>query len=231
MADHSAFDQKNAHFQPLGPPPGLLEQFNLPPALIASIRRNQRTVWIVVLVCFAAAIGFAAFNSYHDYRAAKAASALDTALQAKKDVKSLLEQVAQEFASTPSGRWAKIELALLAAKDGQLPQAIAQLEVINAGLSNKSLLKPLVLVKVAGLYETEGQFDKALGVYTELATQESFAAEAYRSMGRVHEQMKKPTEARTMYEKYLELTASPDGQKSSDPVRELVQSRLNRLKN
>ena len=231
MAEHSAFDPKNAHFQPLGPAPGLLEQFNLPPTFIAFIRRNQRSVWIVISLCFAAAIGFAALTSYQDYRAAKAASALDAALQAKKDTKPLLEKVSQEFASTPSGAWAKIELAQLAAKEGQRPQAIAQFEAIKSTLSAKSLLKPLVLVKLGGLYETEGQFDKALAVYTELNTQESFAAEAYRSMGRVHEQMKKPAEARAMYEKYLELTVSPDGQKSGDPVRELVQSRLNQLKN
>lgn len=231
MAEHSAFDPNNAHFQPLGPPPGLLEQFNLPPKLIAFIRKNQRSVWVVISLCFAVAIGFAAFTSYQDYRAAKATSALDGALRAKKDAKLLLEKVAQEFASTPSGVWAKSELALLAAKEGQRPQAIAQFEAIKSTLSARSLLKPLVLVKLGGLYETEGQFDKALSVYTELATQEGFAADAYRSMGRVYEQLKKKAEARTMYEKYLELSASPDGQKNSDPVRELVQSRLNQLKN
>ena len=48
MADQSAFNPENIKLQPLGPPPGLLEQFNLPPRAIAFIRRNQRQIWMAV---------------------------------------------------------------------------------------------------------------------------------------------------------------------------------------
>lgn len=231
MADHNAFDRNNPLLQPLGPPPGLLEQFNLPPAFIAFVRRNQRAVWLVLSLVLALILAIAAFTTYRDYRAAKAASALDTALNAKADKQKLLEQVAAEYGSTPSGLWATIELAFLQDREGQPGDAITRFEAINNRLPVKSLLKPLVLSKLGALYENDKQLDKALTVYTELAGTTGFASETYRSMGRIYEMQGKPTEAKGMYEKYMEKTVGPDGQPVKDPVRELVQARLNQIKN
>ena len=231
MADQSAFDRNNPLMQPLGPPPGLLEQFNLPPALIGFIRRNQRAVWIVLSLTMTLIVAVAAFTTYRDYRAGKAASALDAALNAKADQQKLLEQVAVEYSSTPSGLWAKLELAFLKDKEGQRTEAISRFEAINSGIPGKSLLKPLVLSKLGALYENDKQLDKALASYTGLASMEGFAAEAYRAMGRIYEVQGKPAEAKGMYEKYMEKTVGPDGQPGKDPVRELVQIRLNQIKN
>ena len=136
----------------------------------------------------------------------------------------------QEYGSTPSSLWAKIELAFLDEKEGQRPKAITGFEAINAGLAVQSLLKPLVLGKLAALHEDEKQFDKALVYYSELAGKEGFAPEGYRTMGRVNEQLGKSAEAATMYGKYLELTSPQGGQQKNDPVREMVQARINQLK-
>lgn len=230
MAEQSTFDRKNIELKTLGPPMGLMEQFNLPPALITFIRRNQRAVWLVVLGCVVLAVAVSSYTSYRDYRAGKANAALDSALIAKQDRRPLLEAVVQEYGSTPSGLWAKIELALLDEKEGQQAKAITRLEEINAGLAAQSLLKPLVLGKLAALYENENQLDKALALYSELAGKEGFAIEAYRAMGRVNELLGKKAEAAAMYGKYLEATVTPAGQGKNDPVREMVQSRLNQLK-
>lgn len=230
MADHNAFDRNNPLLQPLGPPPGLLEQFNLPPAFIAFVRRNQRAVWLVLSLAMALIVAGAAFTTYRDYRATKAASALDAALNAKADKQKLLEQVATEYGSTPSGLWATIELAFLQEKEGQHSEAITRFEAINKRLSAKSLLKPLVLSKLGALYENDKQPEKALASYTELAGMAGFAPEAYRAMGRLYEMQGKPAEAKGMYEKYMEKTVGPDGQPVKDPVRELVQARLNQIK-
>lgn len=230
MAEQSAFDRKNIQLQTLSPPMGLLEQFNLPPAVITFIRRNQRAIWMVVAGCVFLAVAVSGYTSYRQYRAGTAASALDVALEAKQDSRALLEKVVQEYSSTPSSLWAKVELAFLDEKEGQRPKAITRFEEINAGLAVQSLLKPLVLGKLAALHEDEKQFDKALVYYTELAGKEGFAAEAYRAMGRVNEQLGKSAEAATMYGKYLELTPSQGGQQRIDPVREMVQARINQLK-
>ncbi len=230
MAEQSAFDRKNIQLQTLSPPMGLLEQFNLPPAVITFIRRNQRAIWMAVAGCVFLTVAVSGYTSYRHYRVGKAASALDAALVAKQERRELLEKVVQEYGSTPSSLWAKIELAFLDEKEGQRPKAITRFEAINAGLAVQSLLKPLVLGKLAALHEAENQFDKALIYYSELAVKEGFASEAYRAMGRVNEQLGKSEEAATMYRKYLELTPSQGGQQKNDPVREMVQARLNQLK-
>jgi len=230
MAEQSAFDRKNIELQTLSPPMGLLEQFNLPPAVITFIRRNQGAIWMAVVGCVLLAALVSAYTSYRQYQAEKAAAALDIALVAKQDNRQMLEKVVQEYGATHSGLWAKIDLAFLDEKEGQPLKAITRFEEINAGIAVQSLLKPLVLGKLAALHENEKQFDKALVFYSELAGKEGFAPEAYRSMGRVNEQLGKGTEAAAMYGKYLELTSSPGGQQKNDPVREMVQSRLNQLK-
>jgi predicted negative regulator of RcsB-dependent stress response len=230
MAEQSAFDRKNIQLQTLSPPMGLLEQFNLPPAAITFIRRNQRAIWMAVAGCVFLIVAVSAYTSYRHYRDGKAASALDVALVAKQDSRQMLEKVVQEYGSTPSGLWAKIELAFLDEKEGQRPKAITGLEAINAGLAVQSLLKPLVLGKLAALNEDEKQFDKALVYYSELAGKEGFAPEAYRAMGRVNEQLGKSAEAVAMYGKYLELTPFQGRQQKNDPVREMVQARINQLK-
>ena len=230
MAEQSAFDRKNIQLQTLSPPMGLLEQFNLPPAAITFIRRNQRAIWMAVAGCVFLIVAVSAYTSYGHYRAGKAASALDVALVAKQDSRQMLEKVVQEYGSTPSALWAKIELAFLDEKEGQRLKAITRFEAINAGLTVQSLLKPLVLGKLAALHEDEKQFDKALVYYSELAGKEGFAPEAYRAIGRVNEQLGKNAEAAAMYSKYLELTPSQGGQQKNDPVREMVQARINQLK-
>ena len=88
-----------------------------------------------------------------------------------------------------------------------------------------------MLSKLGALYENDKQLEKALASYTGLASMEGFAAEAYRAMGRIYEVQGKPAEAKSMYEKYMEKTAGPDGQPVKDPGRELVQIRLNQIKN
>lgn len=230
MAEQSSFDPKNIELKTLGPPMGLLEQFNLPPGAIAFIRRNQRTIWLVVGGCVALAVALSAYTTYVNYRDAKAASALDAALTATQDSRQMLEKVVQQYGSTSSALWAKVELADLEEKEGQRAKAITRFTEINGSLSARSLLKPLVLHKLAGLYENDKQWDKALALYNELAANEAFAAEAYRAMGRVNEQMGKNAEAAAMYDKYLEAAGSPAGVGKTDPIREMVQSRLNQLK-
>ena len=111
-----------------------------------------------------------------------------------------------------------------------MAKAITQLETINAGLDAKALLKPLLLTKLAALAEREGKLDRALVLYTELSSWESFATESYRSRGRVSEQLGNKEEAIAMYTKYLEQERSQSFQSGSNPVRELVQSRLSQLK-
>ncbi len=229
----NTFNPDDIRLQPLGPPPGLLEQFNLPPKVIAFVRRNQRMIWVAVVACAMVSVAVSGYTTYRDHRAAKAASALDAALMAKTDLRQRLEQVGRDFAATPSALWANIELAQMDEKEQQPGKALARYEQINTGLSAKSPLKPLLLFKIATLLEREKQFDKALATHGQLAGFAHFAAEAHRAMGRINEAQGNKDQAAAMYAKYLELTAVPPEQGRQappDPERELVQFRLNQLK-
>jgi predicted negative regulator of RcsB-dependent stress response len=229
MAENNAVERDAIKLQPLAPI-GLLEQFNLPPKMIAFIRRNQRTIWLAISAGVVLAIAISGFTTYRDYQIAKAASALDAALVAKQENRPMLEKVAQEYGATSPGLWAHIELAFLEEKEGQRPQAITRLTAINAGLAASSPLKPLMLTKLAGLHENEQQPEQAIALYTELAAHEGFAPDAYRALGRLNEQLGKKEDAAAMYGKYLELTGSQPGQGKADPMRDMVQSRLNQMK-
>ncbi|MGD9948362.1 MAG: tetratricopeptide repeat protein [Desulfobulbus sp.] len=230
MTEPATLDPNNLKLQPLGPPEGLLEQFNIPPKVIAFIRRHQRVLWIAFIAVVVLSLAIAGFNAYRDHREQLAASALDAALLAPKDNKALLEKVVAEYGSTDSALWAKVELAVLSERGGQATTAIGDLESINGGLAKKSPLKPLLDNKLAALYENEHQLDKALVLYTELSTWENFSAEAYRALGRVNEQLGKKEEAVAMYGKYLDSENGQFRQGQANPVREMVQSRLNQLK-
>nr|WP_321464550.1 tetratricopeptide repeat protein [uncultured Desulfobulbus sp.] len=230
MSEPTAFDSNNLKMQPLGPPEGLLDQFNLPPKMIAFIRRNQRALWAAFILVVVVSLGVAGFNAYREHREQQAASALDAAILAPTDNAAQLQKVVAEYGSTESGLWARVELAALEEKAGRSEEALAAMERINAGLGISSSLKPLLLSKLAALYENNKQLDKALALYAELATYETFSAEAYRSLGRVNEQLGKKEDAVAMYGKYLDSENGQSRPGQANPVREMVQTRLNQLK-
>ncbi|MCL2458504.1 MAG: hypothetical protein FWF31_06575 [Desulfobulbus sp.] len=230
MADQNSIDRDAIKLQPLTPV-GLLEQFNLSRKTILFIRRNLWIIWLTAAGILTVVLGTAGFSTFREYREEKGAAALDAALAAKQDNRKLLEQVDQDFRSTASGRWARIELAFLDEKEGQRTQAIGRLTEINANLASDSPIKPLVLTKLAGLCENDKQFDKAVAFNTELAALgDNFAAAAYQALGRLNEQMGKKDEAAAMYTKFMELTAIQPGQGMANPMRDMVQARLNQLK-
>lgn len=229
MGEQNTFDRDAVKLQPLAPI-GLLDQFNLPPKAIRFIRRHQRAIWLAISAGIVLAVAISGFTTWREYQDNKAAAALDAARIAKQDNRQLLEKVIQEYEATSSGLWAKIELALLEEKDGQRSQAINRLTAINAGLPARSPLKPLLLTKLVGLHEQEQQFDQAIALCTELAAIEGFGPAAYRVLGRLHELSGKQEAAIAMYGKYLELTGAQSDQGKSDPMRDVVQSKLNQLK-
>lgn len=229
MAEQTTLDRDAIKLQPLPPPMGLLEHFNLPPKAVAFIRRNQQTIWTIVTLGAILALALSGYSTYREYQEARANAALDAALIAKEDNRPLLEAVVQDYGTNAAALWAKVALVRLDEKEGQGAKAISRLEQINAGLVATDPLKPLVINKLAGLYALEQQLDRALALYTELSANEWFAAEACRALGRLHEQAGRKDEAAAMYARYLALTGSQVGRGKADLMRDMVQSRLNQL--
>jgi len=231
MTEPASLDPNNPKLQPLGPPEGLLEHLNLPPKAIKFLRRYQRQLWICIITVIVVSLAVAGFNAYQERQAQQAASALDAAILAATDNKAKLKQVIADFASTESALWARVELASLAEEEGEATLAIKELESIQSELGAGSSLRPLLLSKLAVLYENDKQLEKALKLYTELSEWETFASEAYRSLGRVNEQLGNKEQAIAMYNKYLQSESGQQRSGQANPVRGMVQSRLNQLQN
>ncbi len=228
MVEQSAFDRNAIEGNILNEHEGLLEQLNLPPALITFLRAHQRIIWIIVTCIVTAVTVGALYGSYRTHTMNKAASALDAAMIAEGNQQELLQQVIDEFGASPAALLAKVELAHIAADNNDRTQAIVILNEVNSGLPADSLLKPLVGSNLAGLYEQEGSYTNALLVYEDLATVEGFEADAYKGMGFLHEQLGNTEKAVTMYTKYLELT-TPENGAQADPKRDIIVSKLNKL--
>ncbi len=227
----SAFDLKHIEETAAVETSGVLDQLNLPPALTDFLRKNQRTIWIVVGVTFAVVTVISLYGSYRSYTMNKASMAYDQAVMLAGDAKkAALQKVADSFGSTPSAVWSRAELAHLDQEAGDIKAAIAKLTAISSSLTDENLLKPLVLVDLGGLYEQDKQPEQAIAAYLALKVFKGFEKEAVRSLGRVYEAQGKKEQAAAMYQQYLTLTTSEGTQpQQNDPARTMVRAALNRL--
>ena len=229
MSQDSAFDRQNIE-ETAVQPPGLLEQLNLPPAVITYLRRNQRMVWVVTGCIALAIVTVALYNEYSDNREEKAASALTIALQeegAKKQ--ELLGQVVDEYGSTSSGLWGRIELAHLAVEQGELVKAIQDFNDVKNEVSAENPVKPLVLYALGALYEKNNELNKAVDSFNELSTYKAFELGSYEALGRLYEAQEQKVKAIEMYKKALGADPEVDPLQPGNPNRETIQARINFL--
>ena len=212
--------------------PGVLDQLNLPPALITFLQKNRRTIWTVIGVVAVIVTAAALYDSYRDYTLNKAALAYDQAmlLEDASKQKDALQAVVDEYGSTPSVTWARVSLAHLEQNAGNPQGAITQLTALNNELKEQDALKPLVLVNLGGLYEQDNQLDQAEQMYQQLKTTKGFEAMALSSLGRVYETMGQKDKAVEAYQQYMGLKdKGSDTAGSGRSSQDLVQSSLNRL--
>jgi predicted negative regulator of RcsB-dependent stress response len=232
MADQSAFDRNQIETSAMSETSGILEQLNLPPALVTYMRKNQRMLWVLLFVVVLIVTAGSLYSSYRNYQINQAVSALDTAMRAE-DAKSveLLQEITEKYASTPSAPWARIELAKIATADKDLDGAVAQMQLVNKEVAGHNPLKPLVLYSLASLMEKKQDYVAAVDYYQELAAFPGFTNDSHYAMGRLYTAMDKKAEAIVQYEKYLSLTQEIQGGGMSqpDPKRALVQHTINQL--
>ena len=229
MAEQHGAERRPQDLPPLFQEAGLLEQFNLPPKLILFLRRYQSAIWAVFASAIVLALAVAGYNAYTDHRSAKAAEALDTAMQAGEGRRDLLVQVRDDYSSTPSALWAEVALARMDEQENKADEAIQRYLAVRAKLKPSSHLIPLVLGKLAALEEQKKNWDASLAYYQELAKIDGFAADAHLNMGRLYEAQAKNDEALAMYKKFLEFTAVTTEQSGTDPRRQMVQSHIELL--
>ena len=227
----SAFDLKHIEETAAVETSGILDQLNLPQPLIDFLRKNQRTIWIVVGIVAAVVTVVSLYGSYRSYTLKNAAEAYDQALMMEGDQKKVaLEKVADKYGSAPSAIWSRVELAHIDQAAGDLAGAIEKFTAISSDLKETSLLKPLILVNLGGLYEQDKQLEKALSVYQGLKTLKGFESAAVNSLGRVYETQGNNEKAAQMFQLYLTMTTREGATPQQDgPVRAMVRASLNRL--
>ena len=220
MADKSLFDKKRIEQQAQVETSGLLEQLNLPPALISFVRRNRRAIWTVTGVVVAVVVVVSLYGSYRDYRIAKGVAALDAALQAPKASQAdLLRKVAADFSSTPASTWARIRLAELTVAGGKTEAALKELAQVDAALADKNPLKPLVIYRQAVLAEQLNRLEDAAGLYRRLLAYKGYEIDSHYNLGRVKAARGDAAGAGTEFQQFLSLSAEKKGAAASDPRR------------
>ncbi|HHO48673.1 MAG TPA: tetratricopeptide repeat protein [Desulfobacteraceae bacterium] len=232
MSEQNPFNRQNIEQSAVVQAPGLLEQLGLPPDLIRFLRKNQRTIWIVVGIIVFIITAFSLYGSYRAYRDDKAASALTEAMKADGAKKQeLLIQVADAYGSTSSGIWARVELARLATAAGEQDRAVEELYGVRKSLSRNNPAMPLLLYNLGALHESRNEPEQAISAYGELASYLGFEAAAYKAMGRVYEAENDREQALSMYRKYLAALEGDESGPGFDPDREMIEARINVLEN
>nr|MBF0221152.1 tetratricopeptide repeat protein [Desulfobulbaceae bacterium] len=205
----------------------ILEEMNLPPALITFIRSNSKNIKIVIAVLFVGLLAWEGFAKYSSVQREKsstmlydAISADDTAVQAEQ-----LKELADKYASSGSAVWAQVELGHLALKDGKYQEAAGFYASALDNLSSKNPLYPLVQFSLAQAYENLADTVKAKQIYKELIEIPGFASEGHLGLGRIAEEAGDFKQALTQYQGYVNLPDVGPG-----PTKDWVEGRISQLK-
>lgn len=212
---------ENAFTKRLGPETtadkveGLLEHFNLPPAVIAYIRKNLRIIQVALALLVAIVVAVSLYTSYRERIVQEAASALSTAMNQPDDErKAALESVIGEYGSTKAAVWAKIELAHFSMQKGDFHQAAEQYANVLTGLKATNAAYPLVLFGLAQAYEAEKNFSEATATYELLTNIVGYEQLGYSALGRIAEAMGDKEKAIATYNNFI-LAAGDDPEKKA----------------
>lgn len=201
---------------------GLLEEFNLPPKVIAFLRSNQRRLLAGLFCLVAAVLGWSYYQNYTGERNDRAAALLAGAMaeNSLETRAALLENIVGEYGRTGAAGWAEIELGHLASANGNFREALRRYQAVLADISSKNPLLPLVQLSLAQTHENLGAPAAALIAYGKLAELPGFAGDACLAMARIHEGQGDLQQAREMYGKALA------GEDLPPEAREMAEARL-----
>jgi len=203
----------------------ILEEMNLPPAVVEFIRTNALVLQIAVAVIIAAMLGWEGYGKYVAVQRDRSADMLYSAMKADGDQRgNQLKELSAKYDGKGSGLWGIVEQGHLAFKDGKFQEASTLYESVIGKISSSSPLLPLVRYNLAQAYENLPDQAKAKAVYQTLAETPGFAGEADLGLARIAELEGKPDEAKAKYQAYVDLPESKDG-----PTKEWVKNKLQAL--
>jgi len=228
MADKSAFEKIHVDEREKADLGGVLEQLNLPPGVVEFVRTHQRSIYVILSIIAVVVVVWSLYGSYAEKKLTAASSALATAqdLQGEEKI-TALAQVAEEYAGTDPARWARIELARQAQKDGDSEEALRLYETVRRSLDQENSLYPLVIFGIAQAEEAAQKYEKALDEYQALKNIAGYESIGYNGAARIYEIQGKTEQAINQYEQYL---GALDGDAAGSGERAYILEKLNRLK-
>ncbi|MBU1566684.1 MAG: tetratricopeptide repeat protein [Proteobacteria bacterium] len=228
MASESAFNKRLTAETTFDKVEGLLEHFNLPPKAISFIRGNLRIIQIGIAVIVTAIVFTSLYSSYQGKRKEEASSALAKAMQQSKEGQAeALRKVSEEYGSTSSALWAKIEIAHLDMQNGAYSEAGEKYRKILEKTDVAKPLYPLVLFSLAQALEVDKKFLEATKEYDRLKGFKGYEHIAYSGMGRLEEVQGNIEKAIAIYNNFL-LSIGDDP--SFAQSKEQIDGRIARLK-
>ena len=205
MSTQSLFSKKNIQSQQPDTRRGLLEELNLPPAVITYIRKNARNLQIGLICLVVLVLAWVFYDYYTEMKEKKGASLLASGLQEESTDQRIwvLEKVINDYGRTDAARWSRLELAHLDYKNGRFEAAAAKYKEVLDTLPAKTSLVPLTILNLAQSYEEAGLFGQAISQYSLLKKSPGFTNQAYWGLGRMYMAKEDKEQARKTYEEFL----------------------------
>lgn len=228
MAEESVFEKRHVEPNANGDVEGLLEHFNLPPAVIKYVRKNKRTLQIVLASVLILVVSLALYDSYREKRMEKASSALSQALsKAGEEKEKALQGVMAEYPGSVSARWANVELAHIEMGKAQFKEAADRYAAIRDDLKPSDPLYALTVFGFAQALEAKHEYDAASAAFQQLKDIIGYQAIGYIGMARIQETQGKTDKALEILTAGLSALAD---RPQEDPDKRVIEDRISRLK-
>ncbi len=228
MSSESAFEKRLTEETKMDKVEGVLEHFNLPPKLIDYIRKNQRIIQVSIIAVFSLVVFFSLYSSYREGVVEKAASALSVAMDKPDGERAKsLTLVVDEFGSTDSALWAKIELAHLDMENGEYSSAAKKYMGVLSEVKESSPLNSLLLFGSGQAFEADKKYSEAAAQYNLLKEIPGYEQIGFSGLARIEETQGNFEKALAIFNNFL-LNVGDDP--SASQARTEIQSRIARLK-
>ncbi len=204
MAKEDIFDKEWVDERDKNNLEGLLEQLNLPPAVVKFVKENKRLVQAIAAAVIVIVVAWALYGTYRDHRLEKSSEALSAALELEGQTRlDKLAEVEDEFSGTSSALWAQINGAQELLKISKMAEANGKFKAVQQEIGKSSLLQPLVSLGIAQSAEALKNYEEAAAEYRKLVDVEGYQDIGYLGTARVHEQQGNKDKALEIYENYL----------------------------
>ncbi len=228
MSNETVFNKKLGPESTMDKVEGLLEHFNLPPKAIVYIRKHQRKIQVGLAIVILVVVAWSFYGSYVEKMTEEGATALAVAMQKTGTEKTAaLQKVADEYSSSSSALWAKIELAHHDMETKEFGAAAEKYQKILTGVEQAGPLYPLVLFGVAQAHEGNNNYSVSYQKYDLLKGIKGYEHIGYTGMARIEEAQNNIDKAIAIYNNFL-LAVGEDQAYSEAKVE--VDSKIARLR-